>query len=206
MRGALHICIEHLGVGHVKFVCVLYYQGLWPWLTGSDFEDAERRLLVEMCVALQRRLQSKYLKEASGFQSGSMMSFSIGIAPPKWKSKSTQCNLCRTPLAEFGLLSIGTASAARHHCRHCGGEFCGFCCSREHTGLFVCCSHDCVVNNPISFYTVPTWFDLKPQRVCDVCFKELSFASSELSDEARAEIEKQQKEVPSDPFVCVDVL
>jgi len=36
---------------------------------------------------------------------------------------------------------------------------------------------------------------LSEQRVCDVCYKDLAFASVPLSDEARAEIASQHEEV-----------
>jgi len=67
----------------------------------------------------------------------------MSVAPP-WKNDEmvTECPLCER---SFGLL------VRKHHCRACGGVFCGKC--SEHS------------------LPLPRFRHLKPVRVCDSCYR-----------------------------------
>jgi hypothetical protein len=138
--GALHMAIEVVGVSQVKFTTVLYYSGLWSWMTQTDFEETQTRDLEAMCTALKTRLESRYKRDTkSTYENANGVV--LGLSPPRWRRNGARCQQCKCTLAQIALMAIGSGLMARHHCRHCGGAFCGDCCKKTHT--------------------VPSWYDLR---------------------------------------------
>lgn len=109
MRGALQIACETAGVGMTKVVvgllvfrclcqprrltialplAVFYYQGLWPWLTQSDFESSELASMQAMCGALKRTLEATFRRSTSTYELGQSAGSAFGVAR---QSKSFYC-------------------------------------------------------------------------------------------------------------------
>eukprot|EP01018_Ginkgo_biloba_P004593 Gb_38623 [translate_table: standard] len=72
----------------------------------------------------------------------------LEVEPPQWvpDSASSNCMQCWAPFKPF--------TRGRHHCRFCGGIFCG-----------VCSAGRCLL--PVKFR------ERDPQRVCDACYERL---------------------------------